>query len=775
MLFKIVWKYIFKGDFMRNIFSIRFILIFFNSWALFSSNSVNQAPYYPKTTEITAEELQGFRDVQIHSNKVVTAWLGYESTKDVSILSNPKNYTIISNDDPDFKNGINPTNVFRSSNLSHMSIDSWTSSMDNRMHCFVGLQFKPGKNYKVVLNKKLLPNGFNLQRGFSIDDTPNPSFKLNQVGYSNLTNKKYIYLSSYLGDGEPIDLSQFTDFSIKKEDDNTVVFTGIIDFVSKEDFQGNDELYRLDISSFKEEGKFYAYIKGFGRSYPFLNGREASNKVYEIISLGMYCQRSGTEIKKSIAGDWARPMAHNNIYVTKKNISNPWTENIYTYVPTPPIDPKSDSTQWYDPDGPYEFHGGHYDAADFDIRLSHVGVAERLLSLYESFPNKFKDNQAKIPETGNGIPDILDEASWSLLAWEYLQDYATDIRGLDGGIPSGVETFAHPVAGKMGHNDPYPFWMKKVTPYSSFAGAAVFAQAARVFRDIDKNRAENYLTRAKRAYKYALDHVNEKWEPLTILTKDTEIDSVQADSAYNSQELKCMQAWAAGQLFSTTGKKEYLKDFNKSKSYVFSMYDPISLTLDKWIILWPIISTKQSISNRIKTEVIDLLLSNAEQKLLEARSNGNNGYYSTCSNSGWFGEASPLNTRSINSVVRSYMLTKEQKYLDAISTSLDFVLGMNPSERSWMTGAGSVYPMNPLNINCINDDVIEPYPGIVIMGPTISEYSNDKGDFMYPDPSKMGLYRKFVDADAYCVEQCEYTVHEDQISLYIAAGLLLDN
>lgn len=748
--------------------------VVFNEVGNSTGDSINNSDISTKTVEIISKDLQGFRDVQIHSNKIVTAWLGYESTNNVTVLTNPENYTIYSDDDPDFKYGVKPLEVYRSSNLSYLDKSSWIPDMDHKIHCVVNLSFKPGKKYRIILSNKLLSNGFSLDKEFSLDSTPNPSFKLNQVGYSNLTNKKFIYLSSYIGDGKPVDLSSFKTFSIINESNSSEVFSGNIELVSKNDLQGKDVLYKLDISSFRDEGKFYAYIEGFGRSYSFLNGADATKKIYETISLGMYCQRSGTEIEESIAGDWARPMAHNEIYVTKKNISNPWTENIYTYVPTPHIDPKSDSTQWYDPDGPYEFHGGHYDAADFDIRLSHVSVAERLLSLYESNPEKFEDNQAMIPEAGNGIPDILDEASWSLMAWEYLQDYATDIRGLDGGIPSGVETYAHPVLDKMGHKDIYPYWMKKVTPYSSFAGAAVFAQAARVFRDIDSDKSKEYLVRARRAYKYAIDHIDEKWEPLTLFTEDTEVESVQADSAYTDNELKCMQAWAAGQLFSTTGENKFLTDFEETKSFVLSLWDTISISIDKWMILWPMISTSQTENSGLKTELEGILLLAADKSLSKTEYNGNNGYYTACSNSGWFGEASPLNIRNISSIVRSYMLTKDQKYLDVISTSLDFVLGMNPSEKSWMTGAGSVYPMNPLNINCMSDGVVEPYPGIVIFGPTVSEYSGEMGDYIYPDPRDMGLYRKYVDADVYCVEQCEYTVHADQISLYIAAGLLLD-
>ncbi len=60
-----------------------------------------------------------------------------------------------------------------------------------------------------------------------------------------------------------------------------------------------------------------------------------------------------------------------------------------------------------------------------------------LLSLYELKPGNFTDNQFNIPESGNGIPDILDEAEYGLLVWK---------KGMtpEGGVPGFVETTAHP-------------------------------------------------------------------------------------------------------------------------------------------------------------------------------------------------------------------------------------------------------------------------------------------------------------------------------------------
>ncbi len=81
-------------------------------------------------------------------------------------------------------------------------------------------------------------------------------------------------------------------------------------------------------------------------------------------------------------------------------------------------------------------HGGHHDAGDYNPR-SHLDVAQTLMDAYEMAPRKFYDGQLNIPEKGNGVPDILDEAHWALRLWLDLQD-------ADGGVYHGTESAGDP-------------------------------------------------------------------------------------------------------------------------------------------------------------------------------------------------------------------------------------------------------------------------------------------------------------------------------------------
>ncbi|MCZ7669345.1 MAG: glycoside hydrolase family 9 protein [Chloroflexi bacterium] len=64
---------------------------------------------------------------------------------------------------------------------------------------------------------------------------------------------------------------------------------------------------------------------------------------------------------------------------------------------------------------PIDVSGGWYDAGDYGkyVNAGATAVSD-LLWAYELFPQQFPDGQMNIPESGNGVPDLLDEARWEL-------------------------------------------------------------------------------------------------------------------------------------------------------------------------------------------------------------------------------------------------------------------------------------------------------------------------------------------------------------------------
>ena len=697
--------------------------------------------------------MKGLKSIRIRSDKILTARV--DQLADVLKLADPECYLVTSSNDPDFKDPVKPVKISRFSRASNY--DEPEVFSDHFMHLELPKTLKPGKHYELELAGGLLPPGEKVvsKAGFSLEMTPNPSFKVNQVGYSNGAGVKLAYLSSYLGDGTPVDLSGFTKFEVRDAATGRAVFSGEIKPHVDSDEQGLDKLYVLDLSGFKNEGRFYIWVDGLGRSFDFLNGDIAADRMYELCHAGLMFQRSGCALDEPFAGKWSRPVAHDNIFVTRENLTHP-------SMAGGPVDPTDASSPYHVPEGPRPMRGGHYDAGDFDLRPMHINLPEMLMSLYEAFPRKFRDGQANIPEKKNGVPDILDEVAWNLLSLEYIQDYASEIRGLKGGVAPGKETYIHPGFHEGMGRDKHPYFMRKVTGYFSFGAAAAFAQAARVFKPFDPVGAKRYLERARAAYAYAIARTDEPQPTYSVGG-----GAPDQGEGWDARRLSSAWCWAAGQLYATTGEEEFFEEFRKRAMDATGVY---SDAVSRWAVLWGVLGTGKSDGDQALHDSLKKQLLQAADdgvKLVEER--GTKGYRASAPKNGGWGATSAV-VKNIEAVTRAYMLTKDRKYRDAIATSIDFTLGMNPSEMSWMTGAGTDYPMDPVNANSISDDVDEPSPGILIYGPTA--YYKDNKCALYPDKEQMGFYRRVVDLHGF-PPSCEYSVWETQVPFLFGVGTLL--
>src|SRR5690606_2637088 len=58
---------------------------------------------------------------------------------------------------------------------------------------------------------------------------------------------------------------------------------------------------------------------------------------------------------------------------------------------------------------------GWYDAGDFNKYIVNSGIATyTLLAAFEHFPQIYTNQNLNIPESGDAIPDLLDEIKWNL-------------------------------------------------------------------------------------------------------------------------------------------------------------------------------------------------------------------------------------------------------------------------------------------------------------------------------------------------------------------------
>jgi endoglucanase len=197
-----------------------------------------------------------------------------------------------------------------------------------------------------------------------------PDINLNQVGYKTDSNK-YAVIREFTNE---------TEFSVINADTKAVVYTGKLSDATN--YSLADEVNKVaDFSEVKEAGKYYISCGELDDSYTFEIGDDVYTNLLDDTVKMLYLQRCGTKVEDD---DFGHVACHNSmatIYGTSEKI---------------------------------DVTGGWHDAGDYGRYI--VPAAKTIADLlyaYGENPELFGDNLG-IPESGNGVADILDEARYEL-------------------------------------------------------------------------------------------------------------------------------------------------------------------------------------------------------------------------------------------------------------------------------------------------------------------------------------------------------------------------
>lgn len=585
---------------------------------------------------------------------------------------------------------------------------------------------------------------------FQEDSTVCWSIKVNQVAYSRLATKKAAFLGLWLPGIGPLDFHAWEGkpFYVKKFepgkrwcDGQAVgdpVFTGSIHLrkpfseqqVVREGGSNltGEDVYELDFSEFQDEGRFCIQIPGMGRSWPFSVTSAGSGEAFYTVMKGLFIQRCGMELKKPFTA-WERPACHTE---TRQGQFVPETgdwylnryrqksENEATVGFRTENSTRTGVTAFTlignsAPDSPVlpHVHGGWHDAADFDRRYGHYNVMWDLLALAEAFPQRFRDGQLNIPESGNGVPDILDEVAWGLDLWRSTQTP-------EGGVSSWIEMESHPGTRpglvKSFVENQMPFYASIPDRTGSFAYAAAAAWLSRLIAPSNPQRAKEYLESAKKAFTWAMDDTH------TMRDKSFSIEKPMRDQALKGTTIKFDEdsdittvdnaftdrSFAAANLFLATHDDAYMDVWRRYE--LGKKYAPLSYRINASravpILLnpeWP--EEDRALIKKSILETADSLL--ASQNAHPYR------MLWLAPTEGWFHTLAWGNFhQKVRPVAVSYMVTFDPRYLASLQNTADFFLGCNPLGSSMITGLGSVSPVVFQHIHSQSDGVAEPTPGI---------------------------------------------------------------
>jgi endoglucanase len=552
------------------------------------------------------------------------------------------------------------------------------------------------------------------------------SFKVNQVGYSPLGGQRAAFFAPWCGDlGAP---TSPPPSSVELcEAISGVGLRPLPVQTLPSDPRSGGPVWRVDLTSLTNAGRYFLKMPGVGRSPDFGFGDAWAHHAFYAHMKGFYHQRCGVALTQPFT-DWERPACHTELEVTDA---------------PPPDFIKEHGTRRV------AHVGGHHDAGDFDVRLAHTLVAGWLLNAYELFPHKFTDGQLNLPESGNGVPDLLDEALFSIRAWEGLQE-------ADGGIRAGFEADRHPTYGEVNAaTDKLTYRTFARHGHTTLAGAALMAYAGRMLKPFDAPRAAGLQSRAERAWQFYLQH--------------------QADAAYRWSPGALL--FASCQLYLATGRAEYHEAFQRQARLIFEIDGQKSAwpaqyqgryfnldTIEKGAVFTHyfvsyLLDKTVPKDERLCDAARKAILRQADEQLRQMVGEG----FATVSTAGW--GASTGIGRYGDFLIHAWRLTGEARYRDAAARLADWSLGANPPGWCFTTGLGSRPPYNPLQLDSYFalPKGLGPVPGLVIYGitepPGASPYVKAVTQHLYPSMDRLPAARRITDGWS-VVSQNEFTVWE---------------
>ncbi len=480
-----------------------------------------------------------------------------------------------------------------------------------------------------------------------------------------------------------------------------------------------EHLQIADFSGFRQPGRGYTLEVYAERSYPF----DISDDVYADLKYDAlayyYHNRSGIEITLPFAGEaqWTRAAGHLGISPNQGDFSVPCFDQVDSW-----------GTPWIGCDYTLDAIKGWYDAGDHGKYVVNGGISVwTMLNQYERamhgppFARRgFADGTLNIPENSNGVPDILDEARWEL---EFLLAMQVPPDGLVEGVPLGgmVHHKLHDAVWTglpmQPADDPQPRYLYPPTTAATLNLAAVAAQCGRVFRHIDDVFAARCLSAAEAAWTAARAHP-------AIYARD----SFSGGGGYGDDDVSDEFYWAAAELFVTTGNPRY---------YRFIVHSPHFLEIPGTVAAngvvtgssfdWP----KTQALGTISLAMVPSRLPG--RQVVRARHNVirvADGYvaaqareaygqpYASASGYHWGSNSAVLNNMVLLGL--AYDFSGRERYLRAVSSGMDYILGRNPNVRSFVSGYGERALQNPHHrfwAHELDASLPGPPPGAVAGGP----------------------------------------------------------
>ncbi len=516
------------------------------------------------------------------------------------------------------------------------------------------------------------------------------------------------------------------------------------------------QVMEADFTAFDRPGRYVLAIDGIGASLPFWIAEEGAGLMARTLALGIYHQRSGAPGKSlpytrfTHGPSHVLPAAVPTVDSTINRFLEGTTEGVDKDEghPAPRLSRIDRSLYPILRTGEIDVSGGHHDAGDYSkYTINSASFIHALVFAADALPGIGDLDNLGIPESGDGISDVLQMALWEA-------DFLAKMQDEDGGFFFLVYPRERKYEGDV---PPDQADRQVVYPKNTAATAAATAALAQIassprFRKAFPERAEAFLAAARRGWKFVQEALEKHgWEG--SYQKITHY----GDTFRHDDEI----LWAAAEMAGADGNED-------ARRILKERFAPDTAAWRRWG-WWRMPESYGNATRAIafaestgrlapdpahvaaaKSEAVaaaDQALASAEQSAYGISFPVESKRMMTA---GWF---FPSDTAFDLAV--GHALTGKEKYLEAIDTNLGYEAGANPVNMPRITGIGAFRQRDIVHQHSQNTWQELPVSGIPIGSLTtgamwLDPYKKELGGLTFPpdtpkDPA-YPLYDRWADS-----------------------------
>jgi len=395
----------------------------------------------------------------IHDPSINTV-KSFGSPLNTTAATNTNSWTLKSSDDNNFSGGKKPVAAHRKTKMSGQAEFEWTGGdfryeyvHDHWIYLKLPQAMTQGKTYTLEIAGNTNSDAPSETFTYDIFSTRSEAIHVNLVGYPSTATIKAADLYLWMGDGGARDFSwaEGNKVYIYNVDTKSSQEVGSVSFytdASNNQF-ARSKIWNADFTGFTTPGTYRLAIEGVGSSEQFQITPQVYYTPFKVSTQGFFYMRVGQATAAP-----GKPTPRRPLYIPNESPAKTvvYITNILEHeLPgsTGP-DGKGGTDYWDRPDAWAAYKtgrtnpnawGGHSDALDWDRNKYNTAFIYDVLLPFILTNGAIDDDDLEIDESGNGIPDVLDEVRFNVDFWLRLRDGAEFSEGMTNPVKETAELY----------------------------------------------------------------------------------------------------------------------------------------------------------------------------------------------------------------------------------------------------------------------------------------------------------------------------------------------